>query len=450
MRSWKLSPLAASVWLVASAAQAATLPDIAPLDVIEISDEVNPNNLTPAQLTQPGDISAALNAKDSGVPLRTPARSYDSQCVDDGLARLQSETPPDVLIYFAHRAARSCANADVQPAFTQAVERLLQRGGGVVVFHHGLYTAAGKGPILQLIGAQSNSIAWNTMQGQRVVAIARSHFVASNGIKYDGKVTLPAFSGVPAGEYDAFVNVPDERYPVTDLLDVGMATRTVLFASDSGGNRVLGFVTARSEWKGKIVAYQPGEYQPNALDQRDGNNFQILANAIAFSAGRVNEKGEPVTGAGGSSGSGGSGAGGNAGSGGANTAQGGQAQGGGASGGRTAGGGTATSGGSSAASGGAVSGGVPSAASGAAASGGAAALGGSVAGGNASTTSGGAPGAGGSTVAAAGAAAGPAESTSGCGCGVARQQRWPSLLVPPLMLGLLWRRRALRARSSNG
>jgi len=79
--------------------------------------------------------------------------------------------------------------------------------------------------------------------------------------------------------------------------------------------------------------------------------------------------------------------------------------------------------------------------------GGAAALGGSVAGGNASTMSGGAPGAGGSTVAAAGAAAGPAESVSGCGCGMTPKQRWPSLLVPPLMLGLLWRRRSLRARS---
>ena len=27
---------------------------------------------------------------------------------------------------------------------------------------------------------------------------------------------------------------------------------------------------------------QPGEYQPNALDDLDGNNFQILANAIYY------------------------------------------------------------------------------------------------------------------------------------------------------------------------
>jgi hypothetical protein len=30
------------------------------------------------------------------------------------------------------------------------------------------------------------------------------------------------------------------------------------------------------------VAFQPGEYQPNALEP--GNNFQILCNAIVFAA----------------------------------------------------------------------------------------------------------------------------------------------------------------------
>jgi len=34
-----------------------------------------------------------------------------------------------------------------------------------------------------------------------------------------------------------------------------------------------------------VVDYQPGEYQPNALDDLAGNNFQILANAIVFAAG---------------------------------------------------------------------------------------------------------------------------------------------------------------------
>ena len=36
-----------------------------------------------------------------------------------------------------------------------------------------------------------------------------------------------------------------------------------------------------------VVAYQPGEYQPNAVDDLAGNNFQILANAIYFAAYRV-------------------------------------------------------------------------------------------------------------------------------------------------------------------
>jgi hypothetical protein len=47
-----------------------------------------------------------------------------------------------------------------------------------------------------------------------------------------------------------------------------------------------------------VVAYQPGEYQPNALDDVDGNNFQILANAIVYAAGQSScecDDGDPCT-----------------------------------------------------------------------------------------------------------------------------------------------------------
>jgi len=56
--------------------------------------------------------------------------------------------------------------------------------------------------------------------------------------------------------------------------------RILLFVTDSGTPRVLGYVLRREGWEGLVVAYQPGEYQPNALDDRSGPNFQILVNAI--------------------------------------------------------------------------------------------------------------------------------------------------------------------------
>ena len=51
--------------------------------------------------------------------------------------------------------------------------------------------------------------------------------------------------------------------------------RRTCWASRTGGRRGAGVV----------VGYQPGEYQPHALDDLDGNNFQILANAILYAAG---------------------------------------------------------------------------------------------------------------------------------------------------------------------
>ena len=91
-------------------------------------------------------------------------------------------------------------------------------------------------------------------------------------------------AGVPAGTYSFFNNTPDERYPQFELNPTA-GTTAVLFASDysdNGSTHLLGFTHARPQWRGRVIAYQPGEYQPNALDDLAGNNFQILANAIYY------------------------------------------------------------------------------------------------------------------------------------------------------------------------
>jgi len=283
---------ALAAFAVVPSAVAATLPPHRPLDVFVIGDEVNPNNLSDGDLTQPEDIPIALNASDSGLELAPEAAGFDSQCVDEGLTRLESSAVPSVLVYFAHRAARHCAGGDAQAELVSALEAHLLRGGGMVVLHHGLYVAAGKEAILELIGAESNSIAWNTTQGQRVYNLAPEHFVTTYGVSYAASAAFPALGGVAAGTYEYFDNIPDERYPLTTLTPATDPERTLLFGSDSGGTRALGFVTVRSGWRGRVVAYQPGEYQPNALDDRDGNNFQILANAIVFAAGEVDADGQ--------------------------------------------------------------------------------------------------------------------------------------------------------------
>lgn len=277
--------------LVPVTAAAAELPPHGPLRILIVSDEVNPNNLSDAQLTQPGDISAALVKPGSGLNLAPGPDSVlevSSQCVDEALAALAPPSTYDVLIYFAHKPARGCDNMDRQVAFTAGVEALLVGGGGVVVFHHGIYQAAGKEAILQLLGGSASAIQWDTNAGQRVLDVAPGHFVTTNSVEYTGKAMYAdPQSGVPAGSYDLFTNVPDERYPALALLTAPGETREILFASDyatGGGTHVLGYDLQRLGWAGRVVHYQPGEYQPNALDDLAGNNFQILANAIVHVA----------------------------------------------------------------------------------------------------------------------------------------------------------------------
>ncbi|MFZ4736272.1 MAG: hypothetical protein ACOYM9_10025 [Bradymonadia bacterium] len=282
------------VALTTTASHAASLPPHDPISTLVIGDEVNPHRLSDADLTQPRDLVAALEADDSGLVL-TGGRVTDvnSQCIDAALAALGSAEPPDVVVYFAHLPARGCAGQDQQPALTAALERHLTQGRGVVVFHHGLYQMPGKEAILQLLGGFALGVSFDRPEGQRVLNVAGGHFVSSNAVAYPAMTALAGLPPVPDDTYPAFQNLPDERYPDTQLLTQAGESRTILFATPSGGPRILGFDLQRAGWLGRVVFYQPGEYQPNALDDRAGPNFQILANAVLYVSGRLDEVEEP-------------------------------------------------------------------------------------------------------------------------------------------------------------
>jgi hypothetical protein len=271
---------------------AADLPSHAPLRILIVSDEVNPHGLTPAQLTQPGDLSAALNAPGNGLSIDTVTEIPTDNLPQATAALSVPITDPtayDVLIYFAHRIPLGGGGPTAQAAFVTAVEGFLEDGGGVVSFHHGSYLSSGKEAMQDLIGATATgSVPWNTVDGQNVINVAPSHFVTTNGVEYPSST---AYSdpgrGVPADTYSFFQNVPDERY-INFEINPGAGDFEVLFASnynENGTTHLLGFTHRRPEWAGVVVGYQPGEYQPNALDDPDGNNFQILANAIVYAAG---------------------------------------------------------------------------------------------------------------------------------------------------------------------
>jgi hypothetical protein len=277
--------------LLAASAHAATLPAHDPLRILIVSDQVNPHNLVDADLTQPGDISATLARVGTGIGIDAAPGSLVEIATDDldqATALLSvpfdSAGAYDVLIYFSHRLPNTANAVAAQNAFTAAVDAFLTVGGGLVSFHHGSYFASGKEGILALIGGQANGAV--PYDAQNVIAVAPMHFVASNSVVYTGSVMYAdAARGVAAGSYPFFNNTPDERYPNFQLT-APAAELQLLFASDYndlGTTHVLGFVHRRAAWQGVVVAYQPGEYQPHALDDLDGNNFQILANAIWFS-----------------------------------------------------------------------------------------------------------------------------------------------------------------------
>ncbi len=284
--------------LGAGAAEAADLPPHRRLRVLIVSDEVNPHGLSSADLTQPGDISAALEGAGTGLqvdPAPDGVLEIATNVIEQATTRLavprSDPAAYDVLIYFAHRIPNNGNDAlGRQQAFTAAVLDFLEAGGGVIAFHHGSYFAAGKQGILDLIGATaSGAVPWDTVNGQNVIATAPAHFVTCYAVDYPGSVAYsdPA-RGVAAGSYPFFNNTPDERYPFFEYNASASGNVETLFGSNYNNNgtaHLLGFVHKRPGWQGVVVGYQPGEYQPNALDDTDGNNFQILANAIVFAAG---------------------------------------------------------------------------------------------------------------------------------------------------------------------
>jgi ferritin-like metal-binding protein YciE len=301
MSTWPLRRLSLSLsftLLVAGVALAADLPPHRALRVLIDSDEVNPHDLSSAELTQPGDISAALESGDTGLAvdpapdgvLEIPTNSIEQATTLLALPRTDPAAY-DVLVYFAHRIPNNGNDAlGRQQAFTAAVEEFLEAGGGMISFHHGSYFASGKEGILDLIGATANgAVPWDTINGQNVIATSPGHFVACNGVEYPSSATYadPA-RGVPSASYPFFNNTPDERYPSFEYNASAAGNVLTLFGSNynqNGTTHLLGFVHRRPAWQGVVIGYQPGEYQPNALDDEDGNNFQILANAIVLAAG---------------------------------------------------------------------------------------------------------------------------------------------------------------------
>ena len=276
-------------------APAATLPPHQPLRILIVSDQVNPHGLTNAQLTQPGDLSATLIRLGTGLTLDASAGAVreiptDSLTLATAALSVPITDPAayDVLIYFAHRIPNTGNALQEQTDFTAAVDAFLVAGGGLISFHHGSYTAAGKAGILDIIGGTAGgAVPWNTVDGQNVINVAPSHFITTNGVEYSGNVTYADLArGVPSASYPLFNNTPDERYPNFQI-NASADSITMLFASnynEGGSTHVLGFTHRRPAWSGVVVVYQPGEYQPNALDDLEGNNFQILANAIVYAA----------------------------------------------------------------------------------------------------------------------------------------------------------------------
>ncbi|WP_223788232.1 hypothetical protein [Marinicella meishanensis] len=277
------------IWLglvLAAATQAQSLPPHEPLDVLIVSDEVNPHGLADADLMQPGDLSQTLSqttALNSHIILE-----IDTNDIELATAALNLPVGhvdrPEVLIYFAHRIPNNGNNAaGRQAAFVSAVDNFLQTGGGVISFHHGIYLTGGKQGIQDLLGSQATgAVPWNTVNGQDVIFVGGNHFIGTHEITYAGTTTYgnPG-QGIPTANYPYFNNTPDERYPQMDFNSGNSGCEIEpLFQSnysDNGNQHLLGYTKLCPGWTAPVMVYQPGEYQPNATS---GNNLQILLNAI--------------------------------------------------------------------------------------------------------------------------------------------------------------------------
>ena len=274
---------------------AQVLPPHPSLRILIVSDEVNPHGLPPEQLTQPGELRAAL----LGVPgLRLdvePEAVWEvaTDQIEDATSRLSRDPAAsdayDVLVYFAHRRPSGGPDPQArQEAFVAAVDDFLEAGGGVVSFHHGIYRTTGKQSMMETVlgGEATGAVTWNPTSGQNIIAVAPDHFVSGFGTTYPSVVDYEdPVHGIPLASYPMFNNTPDEQYPQLTLLP-GRGAILPLFGSDfsAGGlsSHLLGWTHQRPSWSGIVVVYQPGEHQPQALEA--GNNLQILLNAIVYAA----------------------------------------------------------------------------------------------------------------------------------------------------------------------
>lgn len=266
---------------------AQTLPEHDSLRILIVSDEVNPHGLSDADLTQPGDISSALqstSALNTDTILEIPTDQIELATAE--LMRLDSDPLVyDILIYFSHRRPNGASAQARQDAFVSSVESFLQNGGGVISFHHGIYQGLGKQTMQELLGAQAiGSVPWDTVNGQDIIYVGGDHFIGTHQINYNLQVayTNDAHS-IPASTYPAFNNNPDERYPQMDF-NTGNTNCDVkvMYESDyvdNGNAHLLSYLKQCPNWRSQIFVYQPGEYQPSAFS---GNNFQILLNAIYY------------------------------------------------------------------------------------------------------------------------------------------------------------------------
>jgi hypothetical protein len=189
-----------------TSSQAQFLPPHEPLRILIVSDEVNPHGLPDEDLTQPGELSAALLAvpglllDGADAVLEVPTDQIEQATA---LLELSPDDPGayDVLVYFAHRIPDGPNNQVRQEGFVSAVDGFLQAGGGLVSFHHGLYFTAGKESMQDLLGAQATgTVTWDEADGQNVIAALPGHFVASYGVDYPSTVSYEdAANGVPLG-----------------------------------------------------------------------------------------------------------------------------------------------------------------------------------------------------------------------------------------------------------
>jgi len=93
-------------------------------------------------------------------------------------------------------------------------------------------------------------------------------------IATDDIASATALLSVPIGSTQAYDVVVFVAHRIPSGPDGATDQATFVFALEA-------FLVAG---RGVVMGYQPGEYQPQALDGLAGNNFQILANAILYAA----------------------------------------------------------------------------------------------------------------------------------------------------------------------